>query len=121
MIQIRQAEINNHNNIVSSINTLEKIGNNPKKKASEDEALNLAIQFLGPCEETKPLGNRSDSLLRLASRDGKRQVKFDLEPKQSHCKGKPHFNFEFLDAEDLQNWRKELGFDVKSNYHLFID
>ena len=120
MIQIKKAEIQIHKNLVSSISTLNKIGNNPNIITPVDEALNLAINFLGPHEETAPLGNRSDSLLRLKSKDGKRQVRWDIEPKMSHCKGQPHFNFEFLDGENLK-MQKELGFEVKSNYHIFID
>ena len=119
MIQIKKAKIEIHNNLLSSINTLHKIGNNPKIITSVDEALELSIKFLGPHEETAPIGNRSDSFLRLKSKDGKRQVRWDIEPKMSHCKGQPHFNFEFLDNENLK-LQKELDFEVKSNYHIFI-
>ena len=120
MIQIKKAEIQIHKNLVDSISTLNKIGNNPNIITSVDDALNLAIKFLGPNEQTAPIGNRSDSFLRLQSKDGKRQVRLDIEPKMSHCKGQPHFNFEFLDGENLK-MQKELGFEVKSNYHIFID
>ena len=120
MIQIKKAEIQIHKNLVDSISTLNKIGNNPNIITSVEDALNLAIKFLGPNEQTAPIGNRSDSFLRLLSKDGKRQVRWDIEPKMSHCKGQPHFNFEFLDGENLK-MQKELGFEVKSNYHIFID
>ena len=119
MIQIKKAEIQIHKNLVDSISTLNKIGNNPNIITSIDDALNLAIKFLGPNEQTAPIGNRSDSFLRLQSKDGKRQVRWDIEPKMSHCKGQPHFNFEFLDGENLK-MQKELGVEVKSNYHIFI-
>ena len=51
MIQIKKAEFQIHKNLVSSISTLNKIGNNPNIVTSVDEALNLAIKFLGPHEE----------------------------------------------------------------------
>ena len=120
MIQIRKAEIQIQKNITSSITTLKQIGNNPNLITSIDKALDLSIKFLGPHEKTGKPGNRSDSLLRLVSKDGKRQVRWDIEPKDTHCKGKPHFNFEILDKDYLNSLKKELGFDVKSNYHIFI-
>lgn len=120
MIQIRKAEIKIHQNVTSSICTLNQIGNNPNLITSVDKALDLSIKFLGPHEETGKLGNRSDSLVRLISKDGKRQVRWDIEPKDSHCKGKPHFNFEIIDKDYLESLKKELKFDVKPNYHIFI-
>ena len=121
MIQLRKAEIQIHKNITSAVSTLDKIGNDPNIITSVDKALELSIKFLGPHEKTGTLSNRSDSLLRLVSKDKKRQVRWDIEPKDSHCKGKPHFNFEILDNDYLNELKKELGFDVKSNYHIFID
>ena len=67
------------------------------------------------------MSNRSDSLVRFVSLDGKRQVRWDIEPKKSHCKGKPHFNFEIIDKDYLYQLSKELGFNVEQNYHLFIN
>ena len=120
MIQIRKAKIKIHQNVTSSICTLNQIGNNPNLITSVDKALDLSIKFLGPHEKTGKLGNRSDSLVRLISKDGKRQVRWDIEPKDSHCKGKPHFNFEIIDKDYLESLKKELKFDVKPNYHIFI-
>jgi hypothetical protein len=121
MIEVRKAEIQINKNISSSVSTLNKIGNNPNSLTSIDKALDLSVKFLGPHEKTGNLSERSDSLLRLISKDGKRQVRWDIEPKNSHCKGKPHFNFEFLDDNYRKELSKKLGFEVSSNYHLFID
>ena len=107
-------------NIHSSIKKLKNIANNQNIEIDRDEALDLAINFLGPLEQEGKLSNRSDSLVRFVSLDGKRQVRWDIEPKQSHCHGKPHFNFEIIDKDYLNELSDFLGFKVEQNYHLFL-
>ena len=112
--------IQNMQNIHSSIKSLRSLANNENNPVDIDKALDLTMKFLGPLENEGKLSNRSDSLVRFISLDGKRQVRWDIEPKQSHCKGKAHFNFEIIDKDYLYDISKELGFNVEQNYHLFI-
>ena len=112
--------IQNTKNIHSSIKSLKNIANNENNQIDIDKALDLTMKFLGPLENEGKLSNRSDSLVRFISLDGKRQVRWDIKPKQSHCKGKPHFNFEIIDKNYLYQLSHELGFNVEQNYHLFI-
>ena len=112
--------IQNIKNIHSSIKSLRSIANNENKLIDLNTALDLTMKFLGPLENEGKLSNRSDSLVRFISLDGKRQVRWDIKPKQSHCKGKPHFNFEIIDKDYLYQISKELGFNVEQNYHLFL-
>ena len=112
--------IQNIKNIHSSIKSLKNIANNENNQIDIDKALDLTMKFLGPLENEGKLSNRSDSLVRFISLDGKRQVRWDIKPKQSHCKGKPHFNFEIIDKNYLYQLSHELGFNVEQNYHLFI-
>jgi len=112
--------IQNIQNIHSSIKSLRNIANNENNQIDIDKALDLTMKFLGPLENEGKLSNRSDSLVRFISLDGKRQVRWDIEPKQSHCKGKPHFNFEIIDKDYLYQLSDELGFNVEQNYHLFL-
>lgn len=107
-------------NIHSSIRTLNKIGNNQNNMVDIGEALELTSNFLGFLEKEGKLSNRSDSLVRFVSFDGKRQVRWDINPKKSHCKGNPHFNFEILDNNYLRKLSNYLGFQVNQNYHLFL-
>ena len=112
--------IQNIQNIHSSIKSLRNIANNENINTDINHALELTMKFLGPLENEGKLSNRSDSLVRWVSFDKKRQVRWDINPKQSHCKGKPHSNFEILDNNYLNSLSKELGFKVEQNYHLFI-
>ena len=112
--------IQNIQNIHSSIKTLKDIGNNGKILSDISTALDLTSKFLGPLENEGKLPKRGDCFARFVSLDGKRQVRWDLEPKQSHCEGKPHFNFEIIDKDYLYQISKELGFNVNQNYHVFL-
>ena len=113
--------IQNIQNIHSSIKSLRNIANKPNNLIDLNQALDLCEKFLGPLEKEGKLPKRGDSLVRFVSLDGKRQVRWDIEPKQSHCKGKPHFNFEIIDKDYLYQLSKELGFNVEQNYHLFLN
>ena len=117
---IVQMFIQEKKKLYSSIKTLQSIGNNPNNETSIDEALKLATNFLGMLEKDGKLSNRSGSFLRLVSFDGKRQVRWDIEPSPNHCKGRPHFNFEILEEGHQEELSKILGFKVSNNYHLFL-
>jgi len=113
--------IQNIQNIHSSIKTLRNIANDENKTISINEALDLTEKFLGPLEHEGKLPKKGDCFVRFVSLDLKRQVRWDIEPKQSHCKGKPHFNFEIIDGDYLNKISEELGFKVEKNYHVFLD
>ena len=117
---IVQMFIQEKKKLYSSIKTLQSIGNNPNNETSIDEALKLATNFLGMLEKDGKLSNRSGSFLRLVSFDGKRQVRWDIEPSPNLCKGRPHFNFETLEEGHQEELSKILGFKVSNNYHLFL-
>ncbi|KAL6612129.1 hypothetical protein U3516DRAFT_902179, partial [Neocallimastix sp. 'constans'] len=85
-----------------------------------DYVIGVALDYVGTCEVNMRLDEDNKICMRMESADGKRVVRYYVDQSDSEYKGMSHFSFEIIDEEYLSDLNKELDFEVKSNYHIFI-